>query len=85
MQAIRSGRTMQPRPQQGTSLLVAMQVLATDEGIYLARLAWKDAATSRTLVMFEDKAMWEGGVQDVEYFASSVAGGVQDVLEWVVS
>lgn len=85
MSAWKTGRTMQPRPQQGTSLLVALQVLATDEGIYLGRVAYKDPATGQVRVWHEDKTMWEGGMADCQHFAAVLAAAVNDCVEWVVS
>jgi hypothetical protein len=83
--AWKNGRTMQPRSQQGTSLLVAMQVLATDEGIFLARVAFKDPSSGRVKVAQSGKVMWEGGIEDVEHFASVVGAACIDAISWTVS
>jgi hypothetical protein len=83
--AWKPGRTMQPRPQQGTSLLIALQIVATDEGLFLARLAMKDPSTGKIEVAHDTKVMWHGGVDDVQAFGSSVGGAVMDAVEWCVS
>lgn len=76
---------MQPRPQQGTSLLANLQLLATDEGTYVVRVAWRDPGSDSILVAYDTKVMWQGGSEDVEHFASVIAATINDVVEWVVS
>lgn len=85
MNAARGARALQPRTQQGSSLLLSCTIHATDEGIFLARLAWRDPLAGKLLVQHGDKVMWQGGVDDVEHFAADVAANVQDKLEWIVS
>lgn len=85
MDAWKQGRTMQPRPQQGTSLLVALQVIATDEGIFLGRVAFKDPSSGGVQFAHAEKTMWEGGVEGNEHFASELAAAVWDAVAWTVS
>lgn len=85
MDRITTTRALQPRPQQGTSLSVSLTIHATDEGVYLARLAWRDSATQKLLVQHGTKVMWQGGTDDVQHFASDVAGALMDVVEWTIA
>ena len=81
----KTGRTMQPRPQLGTSLLAAMQVMATDEGIYLARVAFRRPEDHKVVVCHWDKVMWQGGTDDVQHFAACIGGSVVEAVEWTVA
>lgn len=76
---------MQPRPQQGSSLLVAMQVSATDEGIYLARVAFKDPSNKGQVTVAHDTVHMWAGVDVVEHFAAGIGGAVVDAVCWTVS
>lgn len=85
MDAWKTGRTMQPRSQIGTSLLVAMQLLATDENIFLGRVSFKDpSAGGRVTVAHDDLPLWSP--LDVrENFASGLAAAVWDACVWTTS
>ena len=85
MEAWKTGRVMQPRPQQGTSLLVAMQLLATEEQIFLGRVAFKDpSAGGRVTVAHASLPLWSD--LDVrEAYASELAASIWDAVAWTVS
>jgi hypothetical protein len=83
--AWKTGRTIQPRSQQGTSLLVAMQVMATDECQFLARVAFKDATEGgRVKVCHDTLELWQP-LNVREHFSYGIGGAVMDAVMWTVS
>lgn len=83
--APRASRVIFPRPQQGESVVGALRLSITDEGLWFARVAFKDPAQSgRIMAMYADRPLWSDEYP-VEKFAHHIGGAVMDMTEWVVN
>ena len=85
MEAPRKGRTMFPRPQQGESVLLALRLSVTDEGLYFARLAHKAPGHDGLVIRYSTKKMWDDDGGGTPLFAADVASDLSDAMEWIVS
>lgn len=64
--------------------MASLRLSATDEGVWIARLAWKDPASSTsTWVQYGTRSLWDRDYP-VEQFGHHIGGAVMDVVEWTV-
>lgn len=85
MGAPRAARAMWPRPQKGESVVAGLRLSATDEGVWIARLAFRDPSQNgRLLVQYATRDLWDADYP-VETFAHHIGGATMDIVEWTVS
>lgn len=85
MDAPKKARVMYPRITTGEAVLGALRLSITDEGVYIARLAWKElAGPPSTWVQYGTRKLWADDYP-VAQFAAHVGGAVMDVVEWTVT